>query len=414
MHNNLSEGSSRVITTAYQKSALKIGYLMLIVFAFLRPLSLAFGNVEFGGLNFLELFAIVISYLLIIPILINIRRLRIDLISFIILYFCFYCACSIAWGSEASTVAKIILPFITFFAVRCNVENSKHINFLIFYLAIGYTVLLVISAYYVQMGVLASVAKIEIHTEIQRHRGVFLKIHVFAHAALLFSFLYAYLIEQFKFNNRIVLWCLHFSFIVSIFCLYKTYTRTTYFGFILFWTIYLWGKSKKICICFLIVLLTIFALFQSHTEKIFWKTTEKGQHDLHRAGSGRFALWEHNLSIYSSWNIGRKIIGSGVQKSEKIIGSASELWSFHNDFIAILTRLGLIGLLLYLSILFVLLKDIYVSKLKRKSKFIFYGIVIAVMVMNSVSNAYVHRVELAQIFWLFMGSFYMLKDQRGR
>jgi O-antigen ligase len=378
---------------------------MLIAFVIFRPISLAFGGSEFGHLSILEIFVIIISYALILPILINVRRFELDLISFLILIFCFYIGCSIFLGADIGEVARLALPFIVFFAVRSIVENSKQINVLIFTFTIGYIILLIVSAILVFKG--ASIAKIEIHTQFERYRGVFLRIHVFAYTALLFSFLYAFILRHFKIQNRGIHWILRFSLLVSIFCLYKTHTRTAIVGFIIFWIIYLWGQKKTYFIGFLIVLFSVGVLYQDKAERIFWKTPE--QRDLDRATSGRLTLWKENLSIFSNYDLGSKIFGSNPANNKEVLSKDKNPLKVHGDYLALLLKTGILGLLLYLSIFATLLKDIYKSGLDKRGKFVFYGIVITVMAMNCVSNAYVHRPELSHFFWFIMGLFYIIE-----
>ena len=67
------------------------------------------------------------------------------------------------------------------------------------------------------------------------------------------------------------------------------------------------------------------------------------------------------------------------------------------------------NLLLFAS-LFV---NISKSILSRHIKFLYFGILVSVTIMNFVSNSYIARFQMAQLFWLFMGIFYALERMRS-
>jgi O-antigen ligase len=398
-----------MLQAATQRSVTSVGYIILIAFVLFRPISLVFGGPEFNNISVIELFTVSISYFLIIPILINIRRLELDLILLLVLTYCFFINCSIFWGSEVRDVARLTIPFILFIGVRSIIQNTKQINLLITIFAVGYIVLLMVSAILILKG--ESIAKIEFYSEVERYRGAFFRIHVFAYSALLFSFLYAFIIKNFTIQNVLTLWILRFSLLASIFCLYNTHTRTAMFGFILFWIIYFLGQKKRNFVIFLLMLISVFYLYQDKVEVILWKTPE--QRDLNRATSGRISLWQKNLSNFSNYSVEQKLFGGNPIGNNQNTTTYKKELKVHSDYLALLLKTGIMGLLLYLAIYVALLKDIYKSRLAKDKKYVFYGVAIAVMLMNFVSNAYVHRPELSQFFWFIMGLFYSLNKIRN-
>ena len=79
----------------------------------------------------------------------------------------------------------------------------------------------------------------------------------------------------------------------------------------------------------------------------------------------------------------------------------------HNDFLGLLMTLGIIGFLLYIAILASCLRDVINSSLETRGKFFFFGFLISIIFMNFVSNSYLSRVQLSQVFWMFIGLFYI-------
>ena len=59
---------------------------------------------------------------------------------------------------------------------------------------------------------------------------------------------------------------------------------------------------------------------------------------------------------------------------------------------------------------------LFISGETNSIDYLFFGFISSVIVMNMVSNSYMSRVELAQLFWLFAGLFYAQKqliEQQG-
>lgn len=65
----------------------QIGFIFLILFCVFRPLALLPINIRITGLNVMELFAIIMSYLLLGGIAFNFRKMKFDFISISILWF---------------------------------------------------------------------------------------------------------------------------------------------------------------------------------------------------------------------------------------------------------------------------------------------------------------------------------------
>ena len=272
---------------------LQIGFIFLILFCVFRPLSLLKYNIAIAGLNFLEIFSILISYLLLVVIAINFRKMKFDFISISILYYCSYCFISIFWGSKVEFVARVTLPFVFFFAIRVIINEPKQVKLLLTVLILGYCFPLVGSFYQIIQGVTAT--KVESITGIERHAGLFLNIRVFSYAMFFISvfFYIQVIINQLRSRQiKLALLCL---LIISLFCLFKTYARTAFIGLAIFWGISLFGYKKKYFVIVLISSLIIGVLYLSTLQQIFFKTKE---FNASTASSGRSWVWEHNFNFF--------------------------------------------------------------------------------------------------------------------
>lgn len=391
----------------------QISSLLLVVFAFLRPLSLTFRDISMAGYNALEIFSIVISYLLVIGVLINFRNLEFDFISVLIFFYCGYCTMSIIWGTQPRDWARMVLPFILFFAARTMLSDFRQIRLLILLMTVGFVYPILGSAYVILTG--TSVGHFVWATGGLKSQGIFSRVHPFAYSMLFFSFVYCLLLLRVHLKKRIIKSLMLFLLMVSVYCLLKSYVRTTYLGFFVFWLVFLWGFNKGYFVFYLIGVFCIVTLYWTTAERIFWQPEVRKEFSLDTAASGRISLWKDNLGVFSRFSMDKKMLGVGLSgELKKVKGIDDVVRASHNDYLALLMTLGILGLLIYLIMYITLLKDILSSGIERKTSFLFLGIVISALAMNFISNAYIYRVELSQLFWLFMGIFYRLKAMKIR
>jgi O-antigen ligase len=186
--------------------------------------------------------------------------------------------------------------------------------------------------------------------------------------------------------------------VLSTYCLYQSHTRTALIGFVLFWSIFLWGNYKRIFLIGGILVLILSFFFLGNISRLIWK--KEKQADINVATSGRIGIWENYYQTFKDSSIPEKFLGRGL-------GWKNPGPGFHNDYLKLLLNLGIIGLILYLILLFSLLYDIYMCK-ERKIKYIFGGIVISLSIINFGSNTVISRFELSQYFWMIMGIYYNL------
>jgi len=383
-----------------------IGFIFLILFCIFRPLTLIDIHIKIGGLNILEIFAIIISYILLFCIALNFRKIKFDFISVSIIWFCSYCFISILWGSHVRTVTQVTLPFILFFAIRVMINEPKQIKLLVTILLIAYCFPLLGSLHDIMQG--ESIQLVESITGIERYAGMFKRLKGFAYSMFFISvyFYIQVIINQLK--NRKIKWALLFLLIISFFCLYKTYVRTAFIGVSIFWLIALFGYNKRYFYIVLISSLIIGMLYISTLQQIFFKTQK---FDANTASSGRVVLWEHNINIFLESNFDRKLLGYGFGGgSTWVFGSENQLWHTHNDYLELLVRAGGIGLLVFLLIHVILLKDVYRSIVAKSTKYFYYGIIFSITLMNFFSGILLYQVTMSQQFWVIMGFFYVFRD----
>jgi len=387
-----------------KQTDISLPFLALCIFMLFRPLvSISyFGSHGLFGLNFLELFSICMSYVFIILILVNLKQQYFDGASILLLIFCLYCLLSFLWGSNVRDISRLILPAVFFFVARVYIKEESQLKTLILLTLLGYVVPVLGSAYYI---LLHKVAKTIYWTGLERYSGMYEKIHTLAHAMFIFIFfslLYVYFNEKSEDKKKVFIFIIYFLCLVALFDLAKTYTRTVYLGFYIFLFCYLVGRRNYK----LLIGITLCGILVAINSSSFWEMIYDftdvfaGKRDIYYMGSGRMEIWTSFLSDYASLSFPNQILGAGI------VGVANT----HNDFLSLMYGLGIVGFFVYVSFMSKTFFDIFKSSIERKLKYIFYGFILAVIAMNSFSNSYISRIELAQYFYVIIGAFYGLRD----
>jgi O-antigen ligase len=193
--------------------------------------------------------------------------------------------------------------------------------------------------------------------------------------------------------------------VISLYCAYKSYTRSILLALFILWSFGLFGIKNKYFIIFLVCGLIISFAFRTNLQEIFFKSTKEVE--INVASSGRAYLWEHNIDLFKSYALYEKVLGRGLGVgSVTVIGKEDEIWSSHNDYLHLLMQLGIIGLSLFLLIHWAIINEILSLRNKKKVKFFYLGFILSIIFVNFASGIITYQLPTAQLFWLVMGLFY--------
>lgn len=393
---------------SYHRVASVIGVDALCLFLFFRPITVSFHHI--GSLSLLDIFGVASSYLLIMALLINLRNIRLPLISYVILLYVFYCLLSYLWGSEYRDIVRAVIPFLPFFLVIAAVREPLQVRMLFGALVIGYLLPIIGSTLLILLGksdVMVTGSMLE------RQAGLSSGVHTTGHLMLFFSFLFGLYQIVFKDKKRLYQILLFVLLLGSLFCMYKTYTRTTMLGGLLFWSSYIWFIRRRWFMPFVALLLVIGLLKSADVQSM---VMQKGYHskqvDINSASSGREWLWKHNLKLFSELPFESQLLGVGLGREAKPYpGRMNVMWAgSHNDYLSLLVTVGVIGLLLYLLMYGVMLLDLMLTSWNRDLRYFMLSVIGPVLVMNLVSNSYIVRTQMAQLFWFLIGLLYVCRE----
>lgn len=393
--------------------------IFLYSFALLRPVATTkfFVANSIGGMKLIELFGIGTSYLAMVMLLINLRRQRLDVLSFLVLYLCLYMALSILWGSSPKEISRIILPFVIFFIARSFVDIGEKIKNVAFFSIVGFLAPLFASTFMIALG--KSVWKTNYWTGLPRYEGIYSGPHSLGHNMLIcLVFLAIWHYFRLQQNDRSVSATVMF-YGLGLLCLYaifKSYTRTAYVSLVFFMGIYLYGRKKYRVLASLAAVAVLVVLFSSTFQTIFWDVLQPlDGKDLaiSKMGSGRIGGWSTIFTQFLTNSLPLQIRGLGITKGATITAGA-HFGGSHNDLLAMVICFGYIGFTLYAGMFLILITKTSRMKTDMWLKGIFLGFFVMVGVANIFSNSYLTRFELGQSFCLLAGSLMGLMDRENR
>jgi O-antigen ligase len=182
--------------------------------------------------------------------------------------------------------------------------------------------------------------------------------------------------------------------------------RTAVFGLIVFWLGYGFFVYRKMLVAMLLVVAVATPLFGEKLVPVFFGDFERvaeGKWGAEELGSGRPRIWAGKLNAFAELPLDRQLagIGVGARMAEMGVTSDSTRWlDSHNDFLEMLVELGAIGFVLTIALYCALLRQILT--LTGWQKALFLSFFVSVVLMNFLSNSYISRFAIGQVFFLLM------------
>ncbi len=379
------------------------------------------------GLNVNEVFAILATGVLIIAFILHIisaKRLNVSVVDFFLFSFImwvFFIYVLYIDRSNFKDAAKFVLPFITYFVLKNVIRDTRQYSKLIKVMLIGYAVPILGSTLLIVQG--KSLYTVLFWNNLARFKGVYTNCHDLGHCMAMFLMLiviYAVICSSdIKLvplrKQRLFVVLLAMLSVFAFYCLYKSYVRTCFFGFVFFLYYYLFKVNKKILVILTGVMCLVGVLSAAVLYTIFYDMVDSasGKDSAESFGSGRPYIWKHNITEFSEQRIDGILAGVGVgntwshtKKKKDVVGG---MLNSHNDFLDVMMQTGVVGILLFLAFQF----SIYwkIRSLEGKVRFVFLALFFAVNFMNFASNSYVTRFGLGQIFYAVL-SYIELPDHR--
>lgn len=388
--------------------------IIFYIFCLFRPISTTSLFVTTNiGMTLSEIVSLGTSYVFIVISIVRLNKVRIDFPSIIIFLFCSYLLLSGILGGGYREIIKLVLPFSVFFAIRtANISEEKLKHYFLL-LVVGFSIPVFYSALRVLSG--QGVESVIFQTGISRYLGAYTGPHAMAHSmfvCLLTLAIYRYFRSKEGKLSILTKLYIFLLALLSVFNLYKTYTRNVFVGITVLIFFYLIGrKNYKLLGAFFTLLLAV-VVFSTSFHDIFFDVVDPlvgNNQNFDEMGSGRLGGWSSMLDEFFSSSIIDQIRGLGIS-AQMTITSGAYFGGAHNDFLSIFLCFGYIGAFIYLLLYAFFILSVLLSKVDREYKFIMLGFIFSVAIMNFLSNSYLTRFELAQYFYFIYGAFLNYND----
>ena len=196
---------------------------------------------------------------------------------------------------------------------------------------------------------------------------------------------------------------------IALFSLFKSNVRTVMIGLVVFFGVLVWLRNRRMFALYAGGLMAVW-LLSSYVQTVFWDATQgKGVRTaLEMAGSGRPFIWEHNLRMYAALPFDQQITGLGVGNEIGVMPANGVItseyrfraWESHNDYLSALMELGIVGFVLVIWIYYLIFQQARAAPVPVRPYFL--ALIVAVAVMNFLSNSYLNRFGLGQLFVMIM------------
>lgn len=390
-------------------------FVLLQVFAFLRPIMFVEMPIRVLGLNLFEVAAILLSGLLILAVLTRIAVTKdvgidsIDLIMFAFAGWCIAIFLIYMQHADIKELAKFVLPFLTYVAAKTVIRGVEQYRRVLWLLIVGFAVPVAASTALTMAGL--GIDRVNFWTGIPRYLGVYSGPHNMAHNMTFLIMLTVLYLTVGRSEvgvgeiSRARMGFLGLLTLAALYCLYMTGVRTALLGLAVFAVVLLWAYRRKwLFIGVAVVLIAGVAFKDNLVQYWFYEAVmaEKSQDDnIENVASGRPRIWEAVWGEFSQMPIDRKLAGVGIGNSWDKPGSdLKAIEDSHNDFLEVLIQTGYVGFLLFAALqIFVFLG---ILRLRGVERHVFLALFIAVAVMNFASNSYISRFGLGQMYYLVL------------
>jgi len=381
-----------------------------------------------GGMNFFEFITILFSLILVAIAIRNIvggNKKSLSDIEVVMIMFIVWCTLVLLVYNETSsfkTYIKWILPLITYMVLKRTINTNEQYIKTIYLLILGFLLPIIFNFIFILQG--KGLGQVIYWTGLERYSGIYSGIHMMAHSMGFFIMLIAMYYVLVKEIPTIKISSFKYMIIfiiatLALYGLYKSQTRTVYVGLMAFFSIWLYRYNKKLLMFFSIMTVVASLLLAPYLATVFFDVIEavEGKRDIEEAGSGRPIIWGHNLAIYNDLGIDRKLAGVGIGNTKSFIEGSGEVpgindvvWNSHNDYLEVLMETGAVGFLLQIILYILIYKKI--RRIKSRSAGVYEAMFLAVVLMNILSNSYISRFGLAQLFFMVL-VFIELPEQKG-
>lgn len=382
--------------------------LLLKLVAALRPLaSIKYAEGVFDLLG-VGLFGLLIGALLMRGAVS--RSMRIGATDLLIVAFTLWCVTIYFVYFESAQfryVLKIAIPLLAYVVAKNVVHDLENYRRLLLWTIAAFAVPVLLSAVLIATGL--GVDRVNYWTGIARWEGAYVESHSLGHSMTLLLMIVAIYVTLrprpaagSHMLENVLLGTLAG---VALYCLYMSQVRSAILGLMVFAAVYLYFYNRKLLITGAVGVTVLAAITAAYwLPALLPEISGKNQGmeiNMMEMGSGRPTYWLHDFMLYLDLPLDQKLAGVGIGTGDPAADTVVEYKLYgHNDWLDILTQTGLVGLLLFAMLQFLILKAIL--RLPREHRHLFLALYCAVIVMMFVSNSYAWRIQVSQLYYMVL------------
>lgn len=382
-------------------------YLLLKFVAIVRPI----GSMQFAE-KYVDIIGVGIFALLMLTLLSNsaVRKsLRLSSVDISILAFCGWSIAIYLIYIEYAymrDLAKIVIPMLGYIAAKNTLRSIDDYRNLLGWLILSFSIPTVVSTIMIING--TGVDFVSYWTGIERWSGAYDGSHSLGLSMTLLLIvitLYVQIVQRidgaaFKSLGYIKGSGLILLSGAALFCLYMSQVRTAILGLLVFAAVTMFFQNKK-----LLVISGAVGTFVAVAFLPYWLPALLPEFTIHEQGvevttedlgSGRPRMWMNDLKVFAELPIDRQIAGIGIGNRGD---QATDVTVYgHSDWLELLVQTGIVGLIFYLVFQILLFRAIL--RMPGRDRYAFLAVFAAVNVMMAVSNAFVWRIQVSQLFFI--------------
>jgi len=394
---------------------------LIKIAAFFRPIaSLEYAETLFelvGGALFLVLLGALLMRMA------TSKAVYLSLIDLLIFAFVLWClAIYVVYYDSAriKDVAKLLIPPLTYVVAKNVVQTRCDYRALLLWMLAGFVLPIVLSVVLIATG--EGVDYVSYWTDLPRWEGAYVGAHSMGHSMTLFLIaLTVYWAtagdgdRDGVFGTRSPVFVALAAVMagLSLYCLYMSQVRSAVLGLLVFAATYLYFVRRAMLVYGAIATAIVAAGTVPYWLPALLPEVAMMQRgielDVMDLGSDRPRYWLNDLTVFADLPLDRKLGGVGIGAiAEHSVGP--RLYG-HNDWLQILTQTGLVGLVLFFALQAAVLRRILRSHPEERA--LFLALFCAVNIMMLVSNSYVWRIQVSQLYYMIL-AFIEIRDPRRK
>ena len=339
----------------------------------------------------------------------NIRLSAVDLMIWMFGLWCMSIFVIYIDEANARETVKLLFPLFTYIVAKNVLRDRMQYQRMIAFMIIGFLLPVFWSAGMIMMGM--SIEEVNYWTQVPRFKGIYPAAHNMGHNMTFLLMVISVHValkkpaEEASQHGR-QLTKVHLPTlllaITALYCLGMAQARTQIVATIAFLGYYLYVFQRKMFfVAASIGTVAAIAFAPLYFNNLFYELDKvtTGEWEADKLASARPMIWRDNLERYANISFDRQLAGVGIGNKTHL-GGSSGLMDSHNDYLDLMIQTGVVGLLLYIGLQITIFRKILA--LPGKEKHVFGAIFVVVVLMSIISNGYITRSAMAQMFFLTM------------